>query len=357
MRPTRAALAGYCRKRLLLTGTRSASSIFRQFSYLSGERRPRSRCVIPVPSRARRRALIWIKSGAAIGPSTRTGRDLSSSSGAATASRPLAGRAERCGCCSWAAFRSRSPGRGTTGARLRTGLVVGCTADGTRSHLERSWPPRRVRCGWLSSSCSTPSSDRPTSWTWDRTASRNATAGSISRYGRARRTPCCTYPCTPGWNRCCATVSPRARPSGLKAPPPARGPGPTPGTQPDRTALDHPQLLAELGRRGAPDEPAPGAPDVPRRNDQGRGPGQTGGAAPQRRDLRRTGIVRLAEAGATVPQIAALSGHSIDYCQRILGTYLPRRTEVALGGIETWERSAGVELKVVRLASERRRRA
>ena len=57
----------------------------------------------------------------------------------------------------------------------------------------------------------------------------------------------------------------------------------------------------------------------------------------QRRDLRRTGIVRLAEAGATTPQIAAISGHSIDYCQRIIDTYLPRRTEVALGGIEAWE--------------------
>ena len=57
----------------------------------------------------------------------------------------------------------------------------------------------------------------------------------------------------------------------------------------------------------------------------------------QRRDLRRTGVVRLAEAGATTPQIAAISGHSIDYCQRIIDTYLPRRTEVALGGIAAWE--------------------
>jgi integrase len=64
----------------------------------------------------------------------------------------------------------------------------------------------------------------------------------------------------------------------------------------------------------------------------------------QRRDLRRTGIVRLAEAGATTPQIAAISGHAIDYCQRIIDTYLPRRTEIAVGGIETWEngRSARV---------------
>lgn len=57
----------------------------------------------------------------------------------------------------------------------------------------------------------------------------------------------------------------------------------------------------------------------------------------QRRDLRRTGIVRLAEAGATTPQIAAISGHAIDYCQRIIDTYLPRRTEIAIGGIEAWE--------------------
>ncbi len=37
------------------------------------------------------------------------------------------------------------------------------------------------------------------------------------------------------------------------------------------------------------------------------------------------------------PQIAALSGHDIDYCQRIIDTYLPRRTEVALGAIKLWE--------------------
>ena len=59
----------------------------------------------------------------------------------------------------------------------------------------------------------------------------------------------------------------------------------------------------------------------------------------QRRDLRRTGIVRLAEAGATTPQIAAISGHAIDYCQKIIDTYLPRRTEVAIGGVEAWERN------------------
>ncbi len=46
-------------------------------------------------------------------------------------------------------------------------------------------------------------------------------------------------------------------------------------------------------------------------------------------DLRRTAIVRLAEAGCTVPEIAAISGHQIDYCQRILEVYLPRTRRLA----------------------------
>ncbi len=74
----------------------------------------------------------------------------------------------------------------------------------------------------------------------------------------------------------------------------------------------------------------------------------------QRRDMRRTGIVRLAEVGATTPQIAAISGHAIDYCQRIIDTYLPRRSEVALGGIEAWERQERQPSKVVRIAQRRR---
>jgi len=35
----------------------------------------------------------------------------------------------------------------------------------------------------------------------------------------------------------------------------------------------------------------------------------------------------LAEAGATTPQIAAISVHSIDYCQRIIDTYTSRRKD------------------------------
>lgn len=76
----------------------------------------------------------------------------------------------------------------------------------------------------------------------------------------------------------------------------------------------------------------------------------------QRRDLRRTGIVRLAEAGATTPQIASISGHGIDYCQRIIDTYLPRRTEVAVAGMQLWEQHQQRETsKVVSIAATRGR--
>jgi hypothetical protein len=37
----------------------------------------------------------------------------------------------------------------------------------------------------------------------------------------------------------------------------------------------------------------------------------------------------MAEAGATVPQIASVSGHSIESTQRILETYLPRNRALA----------------------------
>jgi len=64
----------------------------------------------------------------------------------------------------------------------------------------------------------------------------------------------------------------------------------------------------------------------------------------QRRDMRRTAMVRMAEAGATTVQIAAVSGHTIDQTSRILDTYIPRRTEVARGAIEAWERGAPAQV-------------
>ena len=75
----------------------------------------------------------------------------------------------------------------------------------------------------------------------------------------------------------------------------------------------------------------------------------------QRRDLRRTAVVLMAEAGLSTGQIGALTGHQVDTAARILNTYLPRRTEVALAGIEAWEKAGpGRPLsKVVSLVSER----
>jgi integrase len=49
----------------------------------------------------------------------------------------------------------------------------------------------------------------------------------------------------------------------------------------------------------------------------------------QARDLRRTAMIRMAEAGATTPQIASVSGHSIESTQKILDTYLPRNRDLA----------------------------
>ncbi|WP_299085114.1 hypothetical protein [uncultured Ruegeria sp.] len=49
----------------------------------------------------------------------------------------------------------------------------------------------------------------------------------------------------------------------------------------------------------------------------------------QARDLRRTGMVWAAQAGATVPQICSVSGHSIEEGMKILETYLPRHQLLA----------------------------
>ena len=58
----------------------------------------------------------------------------------------------------------------------------------------------------------------------------------------------------------------------------------------------------------------------------------------QARDLRRTAIVMMGEAGATEVQIAAVSGHKIESTRQILETYLPRTGKMARGAIEKWER-------------------
>ena len=50
-------------------------------------------------------------------------------------------------------------------------------------------------------------------------------------------------------------------------------------------------------------------------------------------DLRRTAVVRLAEAGCSVPEIASISGHAIDHCQKIIDRYLPRTRLLAQAAI------------------------
>lgn len=57
----------------------------------------------------------------------------------------------------------------------------------------------------------------------------------------------------------------------------------------------------------------------------------------QFRDARRTLIVRLQEAGASLPDIAAISGHKIEACKKILETYMPRTRKMATAGIERLE--------------------
>jgi integrase len=47
------------------------------------------------------------------------------------------------------------------------------------------------------------------------------------------------------------------------------------------------------------------------------------------RDLRRTAVVRLAEAGCSVPEIAAISGHSIGVTTKIMDVYCPRTSVMA----------------------------
>jgi hypothetical protein len=57
------------------------------------------------------------------------------------------------------------------------------------------------------------------------------------------------------------------------------------------------------------------------------------GVDAQARDLRRTAMLRMAEAGATAVQIASVSGHSIEATTRILETYLPRNRALAEAAI------------------------
>jgi integrase len=57
----------------------------------------------------------------------------------------------------------------------------------------------------------------------------------------------------------------------------------------------------------------------------------------QFRDLRRTAAVRLAEAGCSVPEIAAITGHELTRTVQILETYCPRNTAMARNAIARLE--------------------
>ena len=49
----------------------------------------------------------------------------------------------------------------------------------------------------------------------------------------------------------------------------------------------------------------------------------------QFRDLSRTAVVTLAEAGCTVPEIASITGRSIDRTEKLFEVYLARNTQKA----------------------------
>jgi integrase len=61
----------------------------------------------------------------------------------------------------------------------------------------------------------------------------------------------------------------------------------------------------------------------------------------QLRDLRRTAVVKLAEAGAEIYQIAAVTGHSTNSVKVLVETYLVRTTPMARAAIKLWENEGG----------------
>ena len=78
----------------------------------------------------------------------------------------------------------------------------------------------------------------------------------------------------------------------------------------------------------------------------------------QARDLRRTAMLRMAEAGATVPQIASVSGHSIEATQPSAVTGAPSlqaspsrsaKVQASLSGL-TSQRSSICGLKLPALS-------
>ena len=65
----------------------------------------------------------------------------------------------------------------------------------------------------------------------------------------------------------------------------------------------------------------------------------------QMRDLRRTAVVRLAEAGCTSAEISAITGHSIQDTTQILEVYLPRNSAMAKSAFGKVQKMQKLELK------------
>lgn len=55
-------------------------------------------------------------------------------------------------------------------------------------------------------------------------------------------------------------------------------------------------------------------------------------------DLRRTAVVRLAEAECSIPEMASITGHELDRTTKILETYLPRTSVMASNAITKLEK-------------------
>lgn len=63
----------------------------------------------------------------------------------------------------------------------------------------------------------------------------------------------------------------------------------------------------------------------------------------QFRDLRRTCVVWLGEAGAEIAEICAVTGHSLASATKILEVYLPRSAKMAASGIAKFEAARGTK--------------
>ena len=62
-------------------------------------------------------------------------------------------------------------------------------------------------------------------------------------------------------------------------------------------------------------------------------------------DLRRTAVVRLGEAGCSIPEIAAVTGHTIDRTARILEVYLPRTAPMARAAVARLDQARAARTK------------